>query len=201
LRYLPVSRLHQDAAGVVRFEFRQWGDGLPLRLWEDPDLRPGPDGREAWLNKWHTEREWLAAAHRCVYANAVIGLNEHFGRFVSADLPAEESTDEALLHRFIQRRLRMAEADMLVFASNHWNFNVRGFNAGGNHGSVLRASTHSALLLAGAGIPQGLQIQEPYDSLSFVPTLLRLIGREPATKGYKFPGPVIEELFSAGTGP
>ena len=201
LRYLPVSRLHQDATGVVMFEFRQWGDGLPLRLWEDPDLSPGPDGRDAWLNEWHTETEWLAAAHRSVYANAVIGLNEHFSRFVSADPPAEESKDEALLRRFEQRRRRMAEADMLVFASNHWNFNVRGFNPGGNHGSVLRASTHSTLLLAGAGIPQGLQIEKPYDSLSFTPTLLRLIGREPATNGYKLPGPAIEELFSPNTGP
>ncbi len=201
LRYLPVSRLHQDATGVVRFELRQWGDGLPLRLWEDPDLSPGPDGRDAWLNEWHTETEWLAAAHRSVYANAVIGLNEHFGRFVSANLPAEESKDEALLRRFEQRRRRMAEADILVFASNHWNFNVRGFNAGGNHGSVLRGSTHSTLLLAGAGITQGLQIEKPYDSLSFTPTLLRLIGREPATNGYTLPGPTIEELFSPNTGP
>ncbi len=198
MRYLPVSRLNQDATGIVRFECRQWGDGLPLRLWEDPDLNPGPDGRDAWLNKWHTETEWLVAVHRSVYANAVIGLHEHFGRFVSADLPADESKDEALLRRFEQRRRQMAEADILVFASNHWNFNVRGFNAGGNHGSVLRASTHSALLLAGPGIAQGLQIEKPYDSLSFTPTLLRLIGREPATK---LPGPIIEELFSPDTGP
>jgi hypothetical protein len=201
LRYLPVCQLHQDEAGVVRFEFRQWGDGLPLRLWEDPDLIAGPEGRDAWLNDWHTDTEWLAAAHRCVYANAVIGLNEHFRRFVSADLPAEESEEEALLRRFEQRRRRMAEADFLVFASNHWNFNVRGFNPGGNHGSVLRTSTHSTLLLAGAGIPQGLQIEKPYDSLSFAPTLLRLTGRKPATNGHKLPGPVIEELFSPDTGP
>jgi hypothetical protein len=88
-----------------------------------------------------------------------------------------------------------------VFASNHWNFNVRGFNAGGNHGSVLRTSTHSTLLLTGAGITQGLQIEKPYDSLSFTPTLLKLIGREPATNGYKLPGPIIEELFSPSAGP
>ena len=183
----------------MRLEFRQWGEGLPLRLWEDPDLRAGPDGRDAWLNEWHTETEWLAAAHRSVYPNAVIGLHEQFGRFVSADLPADENTDEALMRRFRQRIRRMAEADMLVFASNHWNFNVRGFNPGGNHGSLLRASTHSTLLFAGAGIPQGLQIEKPYDSLSFAPTLLKLIGREPVTNGHKLPGPLIEELFSPNT--
>jgi arylsulfatase A-like enzyme len=86
---------------------------------------------------------------------------------------------------------------MLVFASDHWNFNVRGFNPGGNHGSLLRVSTHSTLLFAGAGIPQGLEIDKPYDSLSLVPTLLRLTGREAVTNGCKLPGPLIEELFGS----
>jgi len=195
LRYLPVSGLRQDGGGLLKLEWRTWGDGLPLRLWEDPELRTGLDDRGAWLSKWHTESEWLDAAHRCTYANAVIGLHEQFRRFDYADSPAAESKDEALLRSFEVRRRRMAEADLLVFAGNHWNFNVRGFNPGGNHGSLLRVSTHSALLFAGAGIPQGLQIEKPYDSLSFVPTLLRLTGREPATNGCKLPGPVIEELF------
>jgi hypothetical protein len=201
LRYLPVSGLRQDAAGLVKFEPREWGDGLPLRLWEDPKLRTGLDGRDAWLSKWHTEAEWLGAAHRCTYANAVIGLHEQFRRFVYADSPAAGNRQEALRRSFELRRRRMAEADMLVFASDHWNFNVRGFNPGGNHGSLLRVSTHSVLFLTGAGIPQGLQIDKPYDSLSFVPTLLRLSGREPVTNGYRLPGPAIEELFRADAEP
>jgi len=32
---------------------------------------------------------------------------------------------------------------------NHWNFDVRGFNPGGNHGSFFRISTHSTLMFAG----------------------------------------------------
>jgi len=83
---------------------------------------------------------------------------------------------------------------LIVFANDHWNFNARGFNPGGNHGSFLRESTHSVLLFAGGsktGIPRGLHVTEPYDSLSFVPTVLTLMGRpEP-----DLPGPVIKELL------
>jgi hypothetical protein len=57
---------------------------------------------------------------------------------------------------------------------------MRGFNPGGNHGSFLRASIHSAWMLAGGdhtGIPRGLVVEGPYDSLSFVPTVLALTGK------------------------
>jgi len=37
--------------------------------------------------------------------------------------------------RFRQRQRGLTEADMLILANNHWNFDVRGFNPGGNHGS------------------------------------------------------------------
>lgn len=88
----------------------------------------------------------------------------------------------------------MVAADLLVLANDHWNFNVRGFNPGGNHGSFFRISTYSVLTLAGAGIPQGLSIERPYDTLSLVPTLMSLTGRgEPSS----YPGPVIEELLPA----
>ena len=71
----------------------------------------------------------------------------------------------------------LTESDLSIFASDHWNFNVRGFNPGGNHGSFLRISTHSVLMAAGGGVPAGLEIDRPYDSLSLVPTLLSLLGR------------------------
>ncbi|MBV9398041.1 MAG: hypothetical protein JO062_08675, partial [Bryobacterales bacterium] len=58
----------------------------------------------------------------------------------------------------------------------------------------LRVSTNSVFLIAGGdqtGIPRGLKIQTPYDSLSFVPTILALMNRpEP-----DLPGPVITELM------
>jgi len=165
-----------------------------------------------WLDGWHTDLEWLRAAHRTRYSNAVVGLEEQFGRHtvegIEPDAPAL-SEDERLIRRFRRRQRQLVEGDLLVLANDHWNFDVRGFNPGGNHGSFLRVSTHSTLLFAGGertGIPRGLDITEPYDSLSFAPTLLALTGRiEDGTKptpalwrqGFRaFPGRVIGELFS-----
>ena len=98
---------------------------------------------------------------------------------------------------------------MLIVANNHWNFDVRGFNPGGNHGSFFRISTHSTFMIAGGqntNIPRALDITTPYDSLSFVPTLLALTGNlrddnkpVPALRerGFSpFPGPVVKELLN-----
>ncbi len=77
------------------------------------------------------------------------------------------------------RRRALRRTDLLVFANDHWNFNVRGFNPGGNHGSFLQISTHSVLMFTGGkntGIPRGLHVKTPYDSLSLVPTILTLMG-------------------------
>jgi len=55
-------------------------------------------------------------------------------------------------------------------------------------------------------IPRALDVQQPYDTLSFIPTILRLTGRltdaglspELVEKGFKpFPGAIIRELFAA----
>jgi hypothetical protein len=94
-----------------------------------------------------------------------------------------------------------------INANDHWNFDVRGFNPGGNHGSFFRISTHSTLMFAGGertGIPRGLAISEPYDSLSVAPTIFALTGNlqnnnQPtenlAKRGFvKFPGRVITEV-------
>jgi len=84
---------------------------------------------------------------------------------------------------------------------------VRGFNPGGNHGSFYRVSTHLILMFAGGentGIPRGLSIEEPYDSLDLLPTLLEFTGEadngrpNPALvqKGFRqFAGRVIREVF------
>ena len=45
------------------------------------------DDRSAWLNAWHSEREWLNATHRTRYSNAVIGLNEYFRRWEPDSVP------------------------------------------------------------------------------------------------------------------
>lgn len=187
LRYRPIANLTGNRDGSVRYESRDWSPGFPLNYFEDPALAiPGNIDRETWLSEPHSEREWFAAVHRSRYSNGLIGLVEQFGDFSPSPDPFE------------QRKRELRRVDLIAFANDHWNFNVRGFNPGGNHGSFFRDSTHSVLMFAGGsktGIPQGLRIEKPYDSLSLVPTILTLMDRpEP-----DLPGPVIEELLPAST--
>lgn len=151
-----------------------WKPGLPLHLMEDPDLRVIGSDRVAWLSQWHSEREWLEAIHKTKYSNGLIGLTEQF------------------YSPFGERR-RLVQTDLLLLANDHWNFNTRGFNPGGNHGSFFRISTHSVLMFWGGektGVPKGLLVERPYDSLSLVPTILYLMGAEDSS----LPGERIREL-------
>jgi hypothetical protein len=194
LRFLPVRALHQDAGGAVHFESAAFAPGLPLRMFEDENLGVPRADRETWLNSWHSELDWFHATHRTAYSNAIIALHEQFLPPIIA--PHSDDPDAALLARFNQRRRRLAEPDFIIFANDHWNFNVRNFNPGGNHGSFFRTSTHAILLFAGGadtGIPRHQEVQEPYDSLSFVPTLLDLIGLQ--ADAAKLPGRPIQEVL------
>jgi predicted AlkP superfamily pyrophosphatase or phosphodiesterase len=217
LRYLPVAHLEQDINGQFRFERVAWRAGLPLKIWEDKQFGVPQEERATFLNAWHTDFEWLRALHKTEYSNALVGLNEQLSRhrteMTDPDAPGL-SVDERLLRRFRRRQRRLVEADMLVVAHDHWNFDVRGFNPGGNHGSFFRISTHSTLMFAGGEstkIPRGAVVEEPYDSLSFVPTVLALTGqlrpeRTPTPvpvlweRGFRpFPGPIIQEVLGGKT--
>jgi hypothetical protein len=211
LRYLPIANLTQDAKGAIRFERAEWRPGLPLKIWEDTRLNLPEGAPASWLNEWHTDLEWLRALHKSEYSNAIVGLHEQLARHPNdafqTDVPGL-TEDERLLRRFRRKQREMVEADLLVLANDHWNFDVRGFNPGGNHGSFFRISTHSTLMLAGGdqtGIPRGAVIEEPYDSLSFMPTVLALTGQlgdeqEPIPvlwkRGFRrFPGRIIKEVL------
>ncbi|MDX6692490.1 MAG: hypothetical protein QOF02_93, partial [Blastocatellia bacterium] len=214
LRYLPVSGLRQEPSGEIHFRRESWRADLPLKIMEDAALSVPSGSRAEWLDSWHTDLEWLRATHKTTYSNAVVGLNEQLARHVPETLQTDASglsDEERLLRRFRQRQRRLSETDVLVLANDHWNFDVRGFNPGGNHGSFFRISTHATLMMAGGdqtGIPRGERIEEPYDSLSFVPTVLALTGqlrdeRVPVPvlwqRGFRpFPGRVIQEIFGAG---
>ena len=179
LRYRPVANLTQDEDGEPRYDRASWASGFPLELFEDPQLNVEGD-RAAWLDQWHTEPEWLNAVYRTRYSNGIIGIVEALLRD-PVDAP------------YLERKRELRSFDMIVFAADHWNFNVRGFNPGGNHGSFLRDSTHSVLMFAGGedtGIPKDLKVSAPYDSLSLVPTILNLMGKPDQT----LPGPVIAEI-------
>ena len=191
---LIQSRL-QDGALCLRYVPTDWAPGFPLHLFEDPDLQV-PGDRKTWLNDWHSEREWFEAIHRTRYSNALIGLAEYFAGWEPPAVPTvfqiADKRDWPVLRRFAMRLRRVVEPDMLVLAADHWNLDVRGFNPGGNHGSFFRISTHSVLMAAGGGVPAGMRIETPYDSLSFVPTVLALMDRLPENM---YPGPVVRELL------
>jgi hypothetical protein len=173
----PVAHLHQDQEGKVRGSEQSWAPGFPLHLFEDLELQlPAGSDRGTWLSAWHTEHEWMHAVHRCEYSNAVIGITEELSP-VAANVPGVPGVSPTLL-RFERRHRELVQPDFHVFASDHWNFNSRFPNPGGNHGSFFRISTHSVWMLAGAGIPARV-VTEPYDSLNFGSTLLSLTGQRP----------------------
>jgi len=171
----PIQRLTQDQDGKIAWLAQDWRAGLPLRLFEDQNLHlpPGAD-RAGWLSKWHTEREWLEAIHLCRYSNGVISVVEYLSP-VADNVPGPPGMSPILVH-FERRRRELVQADFHIFAADHWNFNARNFNPGGNHGSFLRISTHSVWMMAGPGVPVET-IEEPYDSLNFASTVLALVGR------------------------
>ncbi|MBI1355842.1 MAG: hypothetical protein GC160_15995 [Acidobacteria bacterium] len=168
IKAIPAANL-TDRGGRISFERTEWGPGLPLALYEDPGFAIPAAERAQWLAAWRSERDWLRASHRARYANAVVGLAEQL-RPPEGPHPGET---------FHQARRELVRPDLLVLAGDHWNFNARGFNPGGNHGGFLRASAHSVMMLAGGdstGLRRGVRVDEPYDALSFAPTLLGLLG-------------------------
>jgi Type I phosphodiesterase / nucleotide pyrophosphatase len=173
----PVAHLHQDQEGKVRWLEQSWAPGFPLHLFEDSELQlPAGTERGTWLSAWHTEHEWMNAVHGCEYSNAVIGITEELSP-VATHVPGPQGISPILL-RFERRRRELVQADFHVFASDHWNFNSRFPNPGGNHGGFFRISTHSVWMLSGAGIPARV-MTEPYDSLNFASTVLSLTGQKP----------------------
>lgn len=209
-KVLPVTKMRQTADGDITYTVEPWSAGFPLEMFEDANFATDGRPRAEWLSEWHSETDWMHAAHLSKYSNAVVGLNEQMIRHPLADAVQNDDERDRLIMRFRQRQRNLAEADLLIHASYHWNFDVRGFNPGGNHGSFYRVSTNATFMIAGGdrtGIPRGLSIERPYDSLSFVPTILRLMGKvdennEPSDelrrRGFRrFPGRVVSELVDA----
>lgn len=171
----PVKFLKGERDGKIIWTPAEWRQNLPLQLFEDPELQmpPGHD-RMAWLSAWHSEREWFDAIHRCKYSNGVISVTEQFSP-VGPNVPGAPG-ESPLRVLYERHRRELVEPDFQVFAADHWNFNSRDVNPGGNHGSFLRISTHSVWMMSGSGIATR-SIGTPYDSLNFASTILKLEGK------------------------
>ena len=167
----PVDWIAAEDQGKITVWGRT-GEATIVREGERLCYRSATDLLAQGGDRCDTEQGWLVSAGASKYSNVVPGLVE---QLVPALAPAER--DATSIHsRFLRRQSRLRRTDFLVLASDHWNFNVRGFNPGGNHGSFFSASTRSVLMFAGDGIPSGVAIDTPYDSLNFVPTVLHLLG-------------------------
>ncbi len=178
IRLIPVKHLVQARDGKVTYETGEWMDGLPFHLVEDKALDP-PQGVEAnkWLSEWHSEDDWLKATYACRYTNGVVGITEELMPMADV-LPKRESV-APILQQLELRRRQLVQTDFHIFASDHWNFNARNFNPGGNHGSFLRQSTHSVWMMAGAGLASGIHYTDPADSLNFGSTVMQCAGKDP----------------------
>jgi hypothetical protein len=189
IRLIPAAHLAASADGTLSWEITAWKENLPLRVYEDPQLTlPQGTERNRWLSEWHSEREWFEAIYRCQYSNGVVGITEEL-RPPAEALP--HSNPPTLMDRLEIRRRNLVQADFHVFAADHWNFNVRNFNPGGNHGSFFRISTHSVWMMAGKGIPEGKKVEQPYDSLNFGSTVLQIVGK---------PAPLPERVVTVAPG-
>jgi hypothetical protein len=175
IRAVPVAHLTVDQNGSYSWQTIPWQINIPLRLFEDDKLAlPANVARSEWLNEWHSEHDWFQAVHECRYSNGVIGITEEL---LPPSLALPGQHEKGLLGQLEIERRELVQPDLILFAADHWNFNVRNFNPGGNHGSFLRISTHSVWMMAGAGLPPGAHIEDPYDSLNFAPTILSLLGK------------------------
>lgn len=175
IRLIAAADLRADEHGQLSWKPQGWANGFPLHLYEDENLNlPGGSNRVGWLSQWHTEQEWFQAIYRCQYSNGVIGITEEL---LPPLLALPEDEENSALGRLELRRRQLVQPDFHLFAADHWNFNVRNFNPGGNHGSFLRISTHSVWMMAGAGVPAQCHVEQPYDSLSFGSTVLQMVGR------------------------
>ena len=101
----------------------EWQPGLPLRIFEDPNLAIPSTNRAEWLSRWHTETEWLEALHRTTYSNGLIGLHEQMARHPLEGLSADDPklSDDERLSRRLRRR---AHANCVNRSCSWWRITI-----------------------------------------------------------------------------
>lgn len=209
---VPIMGFAADPAGRLSFTRASWQPGLPFGLVEDGGLDTGGVERLAWLSGFHSTREWFEAAHRTAMGLSVAGLTEVYAasyrRFLTDAIAAAADADDRLLLRLERRRRDGVATDLFLHASPHWNFDLKDFNAGGNHGGLGRSSMHAVLWMRGGPatgiVPGPVRVDRPYDGLDVAPTLLEAAGLASGGQptdalrrlGFRtFPGRVVVEAF------
>ena len=210
---IPIANLAVDSAtGACAFEQASWRPGLPFALFEDPYLDTSGLERAAWLSAPHSIAEWRDAAHRTAEGLAVAGLTEVYStayRQTFDELIARATDPDArLLLRFERRRRDGVATDLFLHASPMWNFDLKDFNAGGNHGGFARESMHTVFWMRGGPATRlkvgPAVIDRPYDGLDVAPTLFEVAGQTTGGTltddlrrgGYRdFPGRIVTEAF------
>lgn len=210
---VPIANFAPVASDCTyTFDLGSWRPGLPFGLFEDPNLETAGVERTAWLSSPHTVNEWRDAAHLTGEGLAVAGLTEVYAtayRQTFEEATARTSDSDArLLLRFERRRRDSVAPDLFLHASPHWNFDLKDFNAGGNHGGFAHESMHGVLWLRGGALTRLITgpavIERPCDGLDVAPTLLEAGGM--TTRGVltedlrrggfrTFPGRIVQEAF------
>lgn len=209
----PISRFSADSpTGAYEFDLAAWRSGLPFGLFEDESLKTGGQDRSAWLSAEHDLISWRDGVHRTAEGLAVVGFTEvattaYRQRFDELIARATQADDKLLL-RFERRRRDAVATDLFLHAAPHWNFDLKDFNAGGNHGGFGRSSMHTVFWIRGGAqtrIQAGpIAVQAPYDGLDVAPTLMEASGLttggaltdELKRGGFRsYPGSIVREAF------
>jgi hypothetical protein len=220
VKYVPIEKLEQDAAGQFFFQPTRRRD--PLALLSDPSFLAvaGEDPAE-WLAGWHTPRSWLEAIHQTRYTSAVLMLLDIAGQNYRSFIHDPTFTrhligfgSQPLKDRYLrglERKYANYTADFWTWSSENFNFAFKGPLPGGSHGGLgWRVARNSFLAWGGpqTGLRRGAVLEELTSSLDIAPTLLCLGQRlnrdlrvEPASQSspYRsfrsFPGQVLD-LFA-----
>jgi hypothetical protein len=155
--YKPDGRIEPIATGDPLFY-------LDSKAFADAVLRQGASVA-AWLDKFHTGREWLKVTAGTDYPGCIDAISRFFAY--------EDSKKERNL------------PDILLFANRGWVFvpkvimNSRGPKiAGTRHGMAFRESTHICMFFAGPGVARGRVIEEPHRIVDILPTVLTMMSKE-----------------------
>ncbi len=180
----PVASFDATAGSDhVTFQRAGWRPGLPFGLFEDPDLQTDGD-RTDWLRSFHGDRAWLSATYRTATGLGVNNLVEVLGDDYHASFDegmARDATEDLRLLRRLELRRRDAmQADLFVHAAPHWNFDVKDFNPGGNHGGFGHQSMKAVFWMNGGSATHAaagpLVVTDALDGLDFAPTVFEAAG-------------------------